>query len=115
MILYHRTQIHLNHYINICEYDPNFNDKVWKRILWGLITTDISMEQPKDPYSVTHHILDLPPPDSSTFVPFDKVTQIVVLDWIYKLVPNMPDIQRKNTEFLLQKMSGNQHPLDMSH
>lgn len=83
MILYHHTRIIINHPDNIIEFDSEFNDKVWKRIHWDLVTMDISDPNIEAPSVAVPYYTDLPPTiDPAEFIPFDQVDERVLLRWI---------------------------------
>ena len=95
MILYHRTQILMD--LGSYRYDEILKDNVWVSVPWNLITADISMEREKDPEVRRRFVLELPPPDPATFIPFKNVTERTVLDWIDRLTPEICELQRQNT------------------
>lgn len=109
----------MNHHDSIVEYDPVFDDMVWKSVFWILVTIDIDMNailmNGRNPFSSTFHLLSLPSPNPEIFIPHKDVTEITVLGWIHSNVPNMVELQKRNTEFLKMKLLGKQNPLDMSH
>lgn len=83
MVLYHHTRIMMNHPDNIVEFDPEFNDKVWKRICWDLVTMDISNPDVEPPSVAHSYYTDLPPTiDPAEFIPFDQVDERDLLRWI---------------------------------
>lgn len=87
----------MNHPESSYHYDENFQDYVWDRIFYQLVTMDISMEREFDPIVYTPRMLILPPPTKESFIPFSKVDDIIVLSWIDRIETDMVTAQKWNT------------------
>lgn len=101
MILYHQTRIIMDNPSNIIEFDSTFNDMVWKRVYWDLVTRDITIGS-KAIY-ITRYFTDLPPPSGpEEFIPYDEVDVRVILRWIDEVEGDaMLKKQRFNTSCLV--------------
>jgi|SRR5210317_2201895 len=90
MILMHQTVIRPKDFDwNIVEFDETFNDKVFKRIYWFLVTRDIDPQWfDQNPGSRLNRAFpelwytDLPAPTAETFIPYEEVSTRDMLRWI---------------------------------
>lgn len=109
MIIYHYTNIRLHN--SDYYFDDSFNDYVYTKIQFALCMMDIDTSDDYSNIVGVNLNLSLPVPNVESFVPYNDVTERVALKWIYDLFPNLPDLQKKNTEmWIYEKTNGTRHP-----
>jgi hypothetical protein len=99
----------ITHHVNILmdkstwHFDPSFQDKVWDKLVYMLVTRDIDMKHTKTPFQVSEFELNLPAPTPETFIPFDQVEERDMTAWIDALDDTLVEKQRTNTFTLMRR------------
>lgn len=85
MKLYHHTSLGRSHPLNILEWNSEYNDYVWTRIYWLLVSRDIDLNNENGDRKIANWwYTDFPDPDPNNFIPSDNVTDRDLLRWIHE-------------------------------